>query len=838
MMKMKHVGSSLFLVVILFLGIRCGGQKWPPEVVDPETSPVLSPEEALASMVVPPGFRVELVAAEPLVEDPVAIDIDPEGRIYAAEMRGWMNDIEGGGALEPIGSIAVLQDTDGDGRMDERTVFLDSLVLPRAVKVLSDGVLVGEPPYLWFARDRDGDLVADEKVAVSERFGIRKPNPESNANGLVWSLDNWIHTTEHDRRYRRTGGRWVEDSTLAVGQFGLTMDDYGRMYRNSNSSPVYFDYIQPHYYARNPNLPKARGMEEAIAEDRQVWPVRTTPGANRGYQESTLREDGTLRTFTAASGPGVYRGDTYPEAFTEKVNIFVPEPVGNLVHRYVIEEQDDGTVAAVHGYEGGAFLASTDERFRPVNTYSAPDGTLYVVDLYRGVIEHRDFQTTYLRERILEKDLVEPVGLGRIYRIAYEDTPPRSEPPRLADASSEELVEHLSHPNGWWRDTAQRLLVERGDAAVVPALREMARSAEDVRTRLHALWTLEGLGALEAATVRQAFADASPHVRAAAVRLAELWLRQGSPPMLEAVAARVEDPSPAVRLQLAVSLGEAPAETADSALTALLTRHADQPYLVEAVVSGLHGRELAFLEQLLQEQAWQEATAGYQRAVQTLASAVVNGGDPAQVDSVLGQAAAAGDPQWQRLALLEGVEALLPPARGVVLPLELPRQPTVLARLVEANDDAVRRKAEQLIERLTWPGKPGSESRVERLTPEARQRYEQGRVLFLAQCATCHGEEGRGREGVGAPLVGSEWVHGSHQNLVRILLHGKEGDLGLMPPQRNLTDEDIAAVLTYIRNAWGNQAYLITPDQAADVRMETAAREQPWTDPELEATLH
>lgn len=836
MFKTHRPLSSLALAAVLLLAAGCS-EKWPPEVVDPEDSPVLSPEEGLESLVVPPGFRVELVAAEPLVQDAVAMDFDADGRIYVAEMRGWMTDIDGGGALDPIGQIAVLEDTDGDGVMDARTVFLDSLVSPNSVKALSDGVLVGEPNNLWFARDVDGDFKADEKELVSDDFGIRKANMESNANGLVWGMDNWIHTTENEARYRRVDGEWVEQPTLVVGQFGLTMDDFGRMYRNNNSQPVYADYVESHYYARNPNMPRSSGVEEAIADDRQVWPIRVTRGANRGYQENILREDGTLRTFTAACGLSVYRGGGFPDEFTERVNIFVPEPVANLVHRYVIEENEDGTRTAKHGYEEASFLTSTDERFRPVNSMTGPDGALYVVDMYRGIIEHRDFQTTYLRQRIEEAELDEPVGLGRIYRVVHEDAP-AARPPSLSEASSEELVEYLRHDNGWWRDTAQRLLVEGSHTDAVSRLREMASTDDDVRTRLHALWTLEGLGAMDPELVRQALQDSSSHVRVAAVQLSEPFLQDGSSDLLEALAAHVDDASPAVRLHLAAALGEAEYEAAAPLQLALLERHAEQPYLVEAVLSGLHGREFAFLERAMQDDGWYESGPGYDRVVATFSSAIIESDNPSDINRLIAHAASEEAPKWQRLAVLEGVEDQFPSSRGVVLPLELPARPASLDRLAEAEDHEVREKVQTIAERLTWPGKPGSQDRYDVLAPKVKEHYEQGRAIYEAQCAVCHGPNGEGEEDVGVALVGSEWVNGGHYNLVRILLQGKEGEIGLMPPQRNLSDEEIAQVLTYVRNAWGNAAYPVTPGQAADLRVETAAREMPWTDAELRATVH
>lgn len=837
---MTHRSSGdifLLLSTVLLVVAGCSGQAEPTEL-QPGTSDVLSPEEALESFSVPSGFDVELVAAEPLLSDPVAIDIDADGRIYVAEMRGWMNDIDGRGALEPTGIIAVLEDTTGDGQMDTRTVFLDSLILPRAVMAMSDGVLVGEPPYLWFAKDLDGDLIADEKEMVADDFGVRKANAESNANGLKWGIDNWVHTTDHERRYRKTDTGWAVDTTLNSGQFGLTMDNYGRMYRTANSLPILYDYVESRYYARNPNMPGNDGIEESPPEDLQVWPSRPTPGANRGYRENVLREDGTLRTFTAASGAGAYRGHTYPREYTENVNIFVPEPVANLVHRYVIHNEQDGRLAAVHGREGASFLRSTDERFRPVNMYAAPDGNMYVVDMYRGIIEHRDFQTTFLREHIEKMGLDEPIGLGRIYRIVHDDAPANVERPSLSSASADELVEHLSHPNGWWRDTAHRLLVERRETGVADAVRGLAESTDDVQVRLHALWVLEGLDVLDQETVVEALSDDSFHIRAAALRMAEPWLRNGSEEMIERVHALVDDPSPEVRLQAAASLGEAPTDAVAPALATLLTNYPEQPYLVETVLSGVRDAEPAFLERLLQSDAWQEEKEGYDDVLETFAEAIVKSEDADRIDRLFERAAAADTEPWQQLALLEGIEDRVPSGRGIRLPLELTREPAALAQLLEADDAAVREAARELEDRLVWPGKPGYEDRQAQMSPELQAQFERGREIYAVQCAACHGEDGRGRDGLGIGLVGSEYVNAAHYNLVRILLHGKEGEIALMPPQRNLSDAEIAEVLTYIRNDWGNQGYPVSESRVADVRAETVAREEPWTDFELEATVH
>jgi hypothetical protein len=384
------------------------------------------------------------------------------------------------------------------------------------------GVLVGAPPNLWWARDTDGDLRADERRTVRTDYGNPRSNPEHNANGLMWGVDNWIHNADHEMGHRLRDSTFVHRQSVDHGQWGISMDDRGRIYLNSNSDPLRVDLIDAHYYARNPNLARTRGLYEDLVDDESVWPVRPTPGVNRGYRPGLLRADSTLSRFTAAGSPVVYRGDRLPEEL--RGDVFVSEPSGNLVRRFEIERTDSGSLRAYNPYEEAEFLASTDERFRPVNFYSGPDGTLYVIDMYRGIIQHRDYVTDYLETQIRRRGLETPIGLGRIYRVVHESTE-RGPRPQLREASSATLVEHLTHPNGWWRDRAQQLLVQRNDASVAPAVRGLLEEPGDERFRLHALWTLEGLGAIEPRDIRAALRDASPPVRAAAIRVAEHEVR-------------------------------------------------------------------------------------------------------------------------------------------------------------------------------------------------------------------------------------------------------------------------------------------------------------------------
>jgi mono/diheme cytochrome c family protein/glucose/arabinose dehydrogenase len=855
-------------------------------------APVLLPRDELKTIKLPPGYHLELVASEPLVRDPVVIDWDGEGRLWVVEMSGYMNDIQAAREHDPTGRIVVLEDTNGDGTMDKRTVFADGLVLPRALKVLNTGVLVGEPPNLWFMRDANHDLKADGKELVTNTYGRLDANVEHNANSLLWALDNWIYTSETDTFLRFKDGRFDVRKTIARGQWGATQDDAGRVFRNSNESALEADLVPSYYFSRNPALIRTRGSDEFLgrAPDdlNAVWPAHATRGVNRGYQAGILRDDGTLAHFTSACAPTIYRGDRLPAELYGSV--FVAEPAANLVSRIVVT--DDGTtLRGRKAYERGEFIAATDERFRPVYLSSAPDGTLYVVDLYRGIIQHRGYITEYLRDQILSRSLEQPIGLGRIWRVVH-DTTKRGPHPSFSRASSAALADALSHPNGWWRDTAQQLLVQRRDPSVVPVLAKLAADAP-VRTRLHALWTLDGMDALDPALVIKAIRDPSRDVRVSAVRLAERWLREGNSGIASAIQPLAADPDWAVRAQVGASLGELPASAKPTAIAAFLARNAGDPVATDSALSGAGGTEAAVIDALT---SVADETPERAAAITMLAATIVSGGQDPAVQRLFDLVAQSGRPGWQRSALLRGAEVTLlgadapgssgrgrgrsaapagapcptcpggragpggaaafprgvapggegaPPqasrggrGRGALRPaLKLTREPAIVA-LASANAGDLSTRANALLPRLEWPGKPGVAA-VTPLTAEEQARYDAGKVVYQNLCQACHQPDGRGREKLGPPLVGSPFALASDASIpIRIVLNGKEGPVGLMPPLGSLlTDDQIAATLTYIRREWGHTASPVAPGDVPPVRRDTATRTRPWTTDELNRLL-
>jgi mono/diheme cytochrome c family protein/glucose/arabinose dehydrogenase len=839
------------------------GNIWPPAKKQMEKSIALSPEEAMKTFSLPPGFRVELVASEPMIESPILMDFDADGRLWVLEMLTFLPDTSGRDSREPLNRVSVLEDTNGDGKMDKKTVFADKLLMPRALKVLEHGVLVGEPPNLWLMKDTDGDLKADTKDVVVNTYGNPNGGIEHNANSLFWAMDNVMYSSEHVWDLRLRNGKFESLPALSRGQWQVSQDDAGRIYRNVNDSPLFVDYTPSRYFLRNPNGARTRGLYELLIEqtDATVYPVRNNRGVNRGYRDPFFRADETSIVIQGASGPTIYRGDAYPKELHG--NAFIPDSPTNLVHRMVLADDGSGRLTAKNGYAQGEFLASSDERFRPASLFDGPDGNIYVVDMYRGVVQAGGLWSAYLTDYIKAHDMELPVGRGRIWRVVYGDaSAKRPAPPALSKATPQQLVQTLSNPKGWWRDTAQRLLVERGDAAVAPALKTLAATAPDWRTKLHALWTLDGLGAIEVASVQKALVDANADVRAAGVRLSERWLSEDAA-IRSAVLKLLDDKSWNVRRQVAASIGEMPAADRVVPATTLLTRDGKDPIMVDATISSLKGLEADVLTALTQAKT--VASASPTESVAMLTAAVAKSGDVAAVQRVLDVIADASQPEWRRLALLRGLDAGLPAlgatggggrgnrgggggglpglsapgGRVVVVPgrsISLPAEPAALTKLASGTD-AIALLAKNVSAKLDWPGRPAPVITAAPLTAAQQKRFDEGAEIYKNLCAGCHQEDGKGKEKLGANLVDSPYATSADASaMIRVLVGGKEGPIGLMPPLGPaLTDEQIAAALTYVRRAWGHTGAAVDPLNVMEVRGLSKGRTKPWSDDELKA---
>lgn len=565
-----------------------------PEIVKDPPIDFLSPEESMKRFNLPEGYKVELVASEPMIHEPVTIAWDGNGRMYVAEMNTYMQNVDGDGTDEPVCKVRRLEDIDGDGAMDKSTVFIDSLVLPRMILPLDDRVIINETySYdLWSYRDTDNDGVADEKTRIFSNPNRRGGNLEHQQSGLIWNLDNWLYITTLPFRFRFTNGE-IEVDTLdntPGGQWGLTQDDLGVMYYSSagGENPA-FGFQQPAVYGHiNLDGRLADGFIEP-------WPVVGTPDV-QGGAERRLREDGTLNHFTGVAGQEIFRGDGLP--LSAYGDLFIPEPVGRLIRRAKVMNED-GKKVLYNAYDEKEFLASTDLNFRPVQAKTGPDGCLYIVDMYRGIIQESAWtrEGSKIRPVIVRKGLDKNIGKGRIYRIVHEQIEPDGRPD-LLDKTADQLLDYLGHPNGWYRNTAQKLIILKGDQSVVPSLKKMALDNEPFWSgffgdkdyaleRVHALWTLEGLGVVDKALITEKYNDIDARVRITAIRLSDELLKKGDEELLPVLGRLQSDEDVNVVNQLALSLRFSPSPEATELLNSILGKFKNHEVISTSVLESL-----------------------------------------------------------------------------------------------------------------------------------------------------------------------------------------------------------------------------------------------------------
>jgi mono/diheme cytochrome c family protein/glucose/arabinose dehydrogenase len=808
----------------------------PAHLIPP--SPPLMAEEALRSFKVAPGYRIELVAEAPLVRHPTVLQFAPDGRLWVVEMTGYMEDYDGTTEAQAKGSVVVLSDTDGDGRMDKRTVFLDNIILPRALVLHRDGALVGAPPHLWFCRDTDGDGKADEKTEVATDFGVRvdpsRPqlaNPERAPNALLWGHDGWLYAGAYTARFKSVDGKWVRENSTFRGQWGLAQDDYGRLYSNNNSDLLRVDVVNSSYLLRNPYLGRNTGLNTKAAVEQTVWPARVNPGINRGYRPEMLR-DYKLKECTAACGPWVYRSDLFPaDAYG---NAFICEPAGNLVKRLVLKP-DKGLVNGTSFYDQQEFVASTDERFRPVNALTGPEGALYLVDMHHGVIQHRISLTSYLRKQGEDRGLVSPLHLGRLWRVVPEGHK-TTKLATLTGLKPADLIAELASGNEWRRETAQRLLIEGGDKTLAAALAAFGRETASPMGRVHALWTQHGLGVADWTLVSAGLADADPRVRAAALRVSEALVAgpQRADVIARWTALAATEAVPEVQVQLALTMGEAKDLGVDLAAAALAQRAAEHIAIQDAFLSGLAGRELEVFAAVLKQPA------AYSKTLPAaLLRCVFAERKPTRVAQALSVIASL-PLRSQQLTLLGSLATH--PTVTAKRPIKLEAEPAALAKLAKSKDAAMLKALAWFKATVVWPGKPGVVvPPTKALTNEELALFDNGRQTFAGLCAACHQPTGKGLEGLAPPLAESEWVLGEPERIVKVVMHGLRGPIKVkgmtysydMPAAGFLTDEQIAGVLTYIRREWDHEASPVSVDLVKKIRTENKGRTDAWTEPEL-----
>ncbi|MDE2926482.1 MAG: c-type cytochrome [Acidobacteriota bacterium] len=604
--------------LILLLGLHLMNTGCGP---DPASTPP-SPEAMLETFRISEEFRVEIFAAEPDVTDPVDLAFDEQGRAWVAEMRDYPYQPPEGGPF--LSRVRVLEDRDGDGRVDHSTVFAEGLPNVKSVLPWKDGLLVSSAPNILYLRDTDGDLRADETTPLFTGFTILV-DPEGQLSNLRFGIDNWIYAANDSQAgqitfSRRPGAEPVSvlnadfrfrldrnlfEAASGATRFGLSFDEWGRRFFSQSGRHIQHVVAARRYLQRNLFLTAPPVTRFISVHDQRIFQLtpaeawreaRTRMRRRRARELGRERQTASTGFFSGATGATIYTGDTFPRRY--RGNAFAGDVAGNIVHRDVLTPSGVSFVADRPEEERDReFMASTSRWFRPASFAVGPDGNLYVVDICRQYVETPASIPEPIKEGL---DFYAGIDHGRIYRIVPRDSASRPYVrPELHKAATPELVGHLASPNQWWRLTAQRLLLQRQDRSALPALREMAGNRENPQGRLHALFALEGLSALEEAIVGEALEDDQPGVREQAVILAEKF-----PGLLPKLVKMTGDPSPRVAFQLSLSLGEFSGPRVHDAFRDLVARHGEDPWQRAAVLSSDAGSSLKLLQSMVAERGY------------------------------------------------------------------------------------------------------------------------------------------------------------------------------------------------------------------------------------------
>ncbi|EDM28524.1 hypothetical protein LNTAR_11426 [Lentisphaera araneosa HTCC2155] len=829
---------------------------------DPDATP-LSPQESHKLVKVPEGFQVDLVAAEPMVNEPIAMAWGGDGALYVVELRGYMQDADHTGAQDPVGQVVRLVDTNGDGIMDKQSVFVDKLVEPRTIAAVKGGMLVGAPPDIFFCQDTTGDGVADVRKSIYDKFAKRTGNVEHKINGLMWGLDNYMYNAKSSEKFTYApddqGGKITSHRSVFRGQWGITQDSEGNIYSTGNTNPWYGEQFRLDYLeaAGLSNANFIKDLEMFEPNFKEVFPIVGTPDV-QGGTGAIRPEDNTLKSFTAIGGQHIFRGDKLGEDMKE--SYWIPEPVGRLVRRAKFVEDSQGNRRLINPMKDQKveFMASTDPNFRPVHAYTGPDGCLYIVDMYRGIIQDGNWVKpgSYLRREVERRDLQKNIQRGRIYRISKKGIKPGAVP-KLDEFTTAQLVEALAHPNGWWRDEAQKRLVLAQDKSAVKSLKTMALNDSSHFGRLHAMWTLHGLGEWNADLAKQAIQDKHISVQVNAVRASEAFMQQDLAFIAEI--AKLDNSNPKLAKQIVLSLGlcnslkdiaQENREAASQLISKTILKHLDNRVLAVCTMTAMKGKEEFVLKNLLAQNPDPKHAKEWIISMTRMIMVSKNKKRALNyLDYILST-----DKKYHA-AMIHAMEKALPITRKGDIDFaqhdayKFTNKPASVSKLEDLakTNKAMDAFITEALYWFTWPGQPGYDKpRVAVLKGKEKKQFDKGKIIYDSLCYACHGKDGMGIIGTDgksllAPaLVNNPRVKGHQNTLIKILLHGMTGPIdgktysGLMAPMGSNDDEWMSAITTYIRNAWGNGASAIPTRQIEKVRSSYGGRTKPWTQQELQ----
>ena len=714
-------------------------------------------QPSLNSYKIEDGFQLEVVAAEPLLKAPVAIDFDAKGRIWVAQMPGYMNDMKGSDEEAPVGSIRILEDLDKDGIADHTTIFLDSLVMPRALAHVYGGLLYAEPPNLWFV-EIEGDKPVNP-VLVDSIYAV-EGNPEHQPNGLLLNVDNWIYNAKSNFRYRRINGVWHKEPTTFRGQWGISHDNFGRLYYNDNSRILLGDYVLPNTLINNKYFTPKASVDKLLTRDQRLYPLHAT-SVNRGYAKGVLNSDSILVDATAACSPLVYRGGVFTKPYDE--NVFVCLPEGNLVKRTLLTFTGDSTLAK-QAWQEKEFLASTDEGFRPVSLNNGPDGSMYIVDMHRGMIGHHAYLSPYLKEKTKITRLDTLINFGRILKVKRTDVATGPIPDFNA-LDGPELVSLLFSKNGWIRDRAQHYLVFKELKQMTDSVKDLALHSKNTWTQIHALYVLEGWGALSFDFLAEVMESSPSEVAAHAILLSRPFAIKEHTEMAKTVFREVLKRNELeLDLYLSSTLGAWMAIDEEAFLgpvLAILDRRKNSATVQEAVLSGLEGFE----------------------------------------------------PEFSKNEALASIK----------------------------NNDSFRSKLDTTIA-LREKGEMNPIYSRKSISEDNRTS---GAKMFYQICASCHGANGQGIEGLAPPLINSEHVKNT-ERLALIMLHGLEGPVHVNGKEYNInlampglitnetiSDKDIADIISYVTNAFSEAPKTLKSERIKELRSIKSSSGMEFTEEEL-----